>query len=77
VIDGGEDMRACRGELFDVLKEVETILLAHIDLGDGITAGPVLYSGFAGVNKLKQFYSDRGLTISAQFNIDCRAYLTS
>jgi hypothetical protein len=77
LIDGGEDMRACRGELFDVLSTLESVLLAHIDLGDGITAGPVLYSGFAGVERLRQFFTDRGLTISAQFNIDCRAFLTS
>lgn len=77
VMDGGENVRACRGELFDMLRIVETVLLAHIDLGDGLTAGPVLYSGFAGVDRLRQFFSDRGITIQAQFGIDCRAYLTN
>jgi hypothetical protein len=79
IVDGGEDMRACRGELFGVLSTLEDVLLAHIDLGDGtgMGNGPVLYSGFAGVERLRQFYTDRGLTISAQFGIDCRAYLTN
>ncbi len=77
ILDGGEDLRACRAELFAVLSTLESVLLAHIDLGDGMTAGPVLYCGFAGIERLRQFYTDRGLTISAQFNIDCRAYLTN
>jgi len=77
VMDGGEDVRGCRAELFEILRTVETVLLAHIDLGDGVTAGPVLYSGFGGVDRLRQFFTDRGVTIQVQFGIDCRAYLTS
>ena len=77
LIDGGSDLRACRGELFDVLIAVETQLLAHLDLSLDATPGPVLYAGFAGVERLRQFYNDRGLIISAQFDIACRAYLTN
>lgn len=77
LIDGGQDIRACRGEMFALLTTVETELLAHIDLSTDATPGPVLYAGFAGVGNLRQFYTDRGLTISAQFDIACRAYLTS
>ncbi len=72
VLDGGEDLTMWRGELFAMLRDVEQVLLDNIDL-----SGAVLYSEFAGIEKLKQFYTARGLTVSAQFNIACRAYLTS
>lgn len=78
VMDGGQDIESYRGELFDNIHQVEQMLLERIDLSpDGIAPGPVLYSGFAGVERLRQFYSDQGCTVSAQFNIGCRAYLTS
>lgn len=78
VLDGGENVGQYRGECFAMISEVETVLLEHIDLSaDSLTPGPVLYSGFAGVRNLKQFYTDQGTTISAQFDIACRAYLTS
>lgn len=72
VLDGGQDAPAVRAELFSLLSVVETVLLSHVDL-----SGAVLYSEFGGVEKLKQFYGDHGLTVSAQFDIACRAYLTS
>lgn len=72
ILDGGQNVPAVRAELFALLVVVETVLLAHIDL-----SGTVLYSEFAGVERLKQFYADHGLTVSGQFDIACRAYLTS
>lgn len=72
VLDGGEDVPAVRAELFDMLAVVERVLLFDPTLDDA-----VLYSEFAGVDSLNQFFTDRGLTERATFDIACRAYLTS
>jgi hypothetical protein len=77
VLDGSNVIEQAQDDIEGVLVAVETQLLAHLDLSLDATPGPVLYAGFAGVNQLRQFYTDRGLTISAQFDIACRAYLTN
>lgn len=72
VLDGGEDVPAVRAELFAMLAAVENQLLLDPTLNDS-----VLYSEFAGIGSLNQFFTDRGLTERATFDISCRSYLTS
>jgi hypothetical protein len=77
LFDGSTDIEQAQNDIEAVLIAIETQLLAHLDLSLDSTPGPVLFAGFAGIDHLRQFYTDRGLTISAQFDIACRAYLTS
>ena len=72
VLDGGEDVPAVRAELFAMLEVVERVLLTDPTLDDA-----VLYSEFAGVDSLNQFFTENALTERVTFDIACRAYLTS
>ena len=70
--DGGQDVRALRVAVFDMLARVELILRSDPSIG-----GAVLYSRFGGVTELRQAASTKGITVDALFNVQCRAYLTA